>query len=114
MEFGHICEFSHCFLLVCFTILVQTTPKCRELLVVTMKVPLSFQHNLTSPKTLLTKLSLFPPVVLERRYPKEVQDLYETMRRFARILGPVEHDKFIESHACGYFEDFSIYILQRV
>lgn len=41
----------------------------------------------------------FPPVVLERRYPKEVQDLYETMRRFARILGPVEHDKFIESHA---------------
>ncbi|XP_075024474.1 transcriptional adapter 2-alpha isoform X2 [Calonectris borealis] len=38
--------------------------------------------------------------ILERRYPKEVQDLYETMRRFARILGPVEHDKFIESHAC--------------
>ncbi|OXB79070.1 UNVERIFIED_CONTAM: hypothetical protein H355_005946 [Colinus virginianus] len=39
--------------------------------------------------------------ILERRYPKEVQDLYETMRRFARILGPVEHDKFIESHACA-------------
>lgn len=38
-------------------------------------------------------------VVMERRYPKEVQDLYETMRRFARIVGPVEHDKFIESHA---------------
>ncbi|KAK2111377.1 Transcriptional adapter 2-alpha [Saguinus oedipus] len=36
---------------------------------------------------------------MERRYPKEVQDLYETMRRFARIVGPVEHDKFIESHA---------------
>ncbi|PKU35682.1 transcriptional adapter 2-alpha [Limosa lapponica baueri] len=40
--------------------------------------------------------------VLERRYPKEVQDLYETMRRFARILGPVEHDKFIESHALEF------------
>ncbi|NXU69595.1 TAD2A protein, partial [Horornis vulcanius] len=39
---------------------------------------------------------------LERRYPKEVQDLYETMRRFARILGPVEHDKFIESHALEF------------
>lgn len=38
---------------------------------------------------------------MERRYPKEVQDLYETMRRFARIVGPVEHDKFIESHACA-------------
>lgn len=38
-------------------------------------------------------------IVMERRYPKEVQDLYETMRRFARIVGPVEHDKFIESHA---------------
>lgn len=41
----------------------------------------------------------FVPAVLERRYPKEVQELYETMRRFARILGPLEHDKFIESHA---------------
>lgn len=41
----------------------------------------------------------FAPAVLERRYPKEVQELYETMRRFARILGPLEHDKFIESHA---------------
>ena len=40
---------------------------------------------------------------MERRYPKEVQDLYETMRRFARIVGPVEHDKFIESHACRWF-----------
>uniref|UniRef100_A0A8C6DPH0 Transcriptional adaptor 2A n=1 Tax=Moschus moschiferus TaxID=68415 RepID=A0A8C6DPH0_MOSMO len=34
--------------------------------------------------------------LMERRYPKEVQDLYETMRRFARIVGLVEHDKFIE------------------
>uniref|UniRef100_A0AC11CIN1 Transcriptional adaptor 2A n=1 Tax=Ovis aries TaxID=9940 RepID=A0AC11CIN1_SHEEP len=41
--------------------------------------------------------------LMERRYPKEVQDLYETMRRFARIVGPVEHDKFIESHACRWF-----------
>lgn len=39
---------------------------------------------------------------MERRYPKEVQDLYETMRRFARIVGPVEHDKFIESHALEF------------
>lgn len=44
-------------------------------------------------------MSFYPALVLERRYPKEVQELYETMRRFARILGPVEHDKFIESHA---------------
>lgn len=40
--------------------------------------------------------------VLERRYPKEVQDLYDAMRRFARVVGPIEHDKFIESHACEY------------
>ncbi|XP_015282250.1 PREDICTED: transcriptional adapter 2-alpha isoform X2 [Gekko japonicus] len=40
--------------------------------------------------------------ILERRYPKEVQDLYETMRRFARILGPMEHDKFIESNALEF------------
>ncbi|XP_044285825.1 transcriptional adapter 2-alpha isoform X2 [Varanus komodoensis] len=40
--------------------------------------------------------------ILERRYPKEVQDLYEMMRRFARILGPTEHDKFIESHALEF------------
>uniref|UniRef100_A0A452UR26 Transcriptional adapter n=1 Tax=Ursus maritimus TaxID=29073 RepID=A0A452UR26_URSMA len=40
--------------------------------------------------------------LMERRYPKEVQDLYETMRRFARIVGPVEHDKFIESHALEF------------
>ncbi|KTF71954.1 hypothetical protein cypCar_00040543 [Cyprinus carpio] len=39
--------------------------------------------------------------VLERRYPKEVQDLYDVMRRFARVVGPIEHDKFIESHACA-------------
>lgn len=38
--------------------------------------------------------------VLERRYPKVVQDLHDAMRRFARVLGPLEHDKFIESHAC--------------
>ncbi|KAM9209651.1 transcriptional adapter 2-alpha isoform 3-T3 [Dugong dugon] len=40
--------------------------------------------------------------LMERRYPKEVQDLYEAMRRFARIVGPVEHDKFIESHALEF------------
>uniref|UniRef100_A0A4W5M9F8 Transcriptional adapter n=1 Tax=Hucho hucho TaxID=62062 RepID=A0A4W5M9F8_9TELE len=39
--------------------------------------------------------------ILERRYPKEVQDLYDAMRRFARVVGPIEHDKFIESHACA-------------
>uniref|UniRef100_A0A3P9BLU4 Transcriptional adapter 2-alpha n=1 Tax=Maylandia zebra TaxID=106582 RepID=A0A3P9BLU4_9CICH len=51
---------------------------------------------------LLTSLSLFlvslSPVVLERCYPKEVQELYDVMRRFARVVGPIEHDKFIESH----------------
>uniref|UniRef100_A0AAY4B4E8 Transcriptional adapter n=1 Tax=Denticeps clupeoides TaxID=299321 RepID=A0AAY4B4E8_9TELE len=40
--------------------------------------------------------------MLERRYPKEVQDLYEAMRRFARVVGPMEHDKFIESHALEF------------
>ncbi|XP_029467604.1 transcriptional adapter 2-alpha isoform X8 [Rhinatrema bivittatum] len=40
--------------------------------------------------------------ILERRYPKEVQDLYEVMRHFARIVGPVQHDKFIESHALEF------------
>ncbi|XP_058020171.1 transcriptional adapter 2-alpha isoform X2 [Ahaetulla prasina] len=40
--------------------------------------------------------------ILERKYPKKVQDLYEAMRRFARILGPTEHDKFIESHALEF------------
>ncbi|MGH0188063.1 UNVERIFIED_CONTAM: hypothetical protein FKN15_027726 [Acipenser sinensis] len=40
--------------------------------------------------------------VLERRYPKEVQDMYDAMRRFARVLGPTEHDKFIESHALEF------------
>ncbi|MBW04650.1 Transcriptional adapter 2-alpha, partial [Eschrichtius robustus] len=40
--------------------------------------------------------------LMERLYPKEVQDLYETMRRFARIMAPVEHDKFIESHALEF------------
>lgn len=43
-------------------------------------------------------LSLSLPV-LERCYPKEVQELYDVMRRFARVVGPIEHDKFIESHA---------------
>uniref|UniRef100_A0A8C7K689 Transcriptional adapter n=1 Tax=Oncorhynchus kisutch TaxID=8019 RepID=A0A8C7K689_ONCKI len=37
-----------------------------------------------------------------RRYPKEVQDLYDAMRRFARVVGPIEHDKFIESHALEF------------
>uniref|UniRef100_UPI003AAF47B6 transcriptional adapter 2-alpha isoform X3 n=1 Tax=Centroberyx gerrardi TaxID=166262 RepID=UPI003AAF47B6 len=37
--------------------------------------------------------------ILERCYPKEVQELYDVMRRFARVAGPIEHDKFIESHA---------------
>lgn len=41
----------------------------------------------------------FSSVVLERRYPKEVQDLYETMRRFARILGPVEQQVHREPRA---------------
>ncbi|XP_039613204.1 transcriptional adapter 2-alpha [Polypterus senegalus] len=40
--------------------------------------------------------------ILERRYPKEVQDMYDSMRHFARILGPVEHSKFIESHALEF------------
>ncbi|XP_032136690.1 transcriptional adapter 2-alpha isoform X4 [Sapajus apella] len=48
--------------------------------------------------------------LMERRYPKEVQDLYETMRRFARIVGPVEHDKFIESHACRWFLSLEQYM----
>ncbi|XP_053313665.1 transcriptional adapter 2-alpha isoform X3 [Spea bombifrons] len=43
--------------------------------------------------------------ILERRYPREVQELYETMRRFARVVGPLEHDKFIESHACAKVYD---------
>ncbi|KAM4701741.1 transcriptional adapter 2-alpha isoform 3-T3 [Discoglossus pictus] len=40
--------------------------------------------------------------ILERRYPKDLQALYDTMRRFARILGPLEHDRFIESHALEF------------
>ena len=39
---------------------------------------------------------------MERRYPKEVQDLYEKMRWFARIVRPVEPDKFIESQALEF------------
>uniref|UniRef100_A0A8C5AJP2 Transcriptional adapter n=1 Tax=Gadus morhua TaxID=8049 RepID=A0A8C5AJP2_GADMO len=40
--------------------------------------------------------------MLERCYPKEVQELYDVMRRFARVAGPTEHDKFIESHALEF------------
>ncbi|KAG7266437.1 hypothetical protein CRUP_030660 [Coryphaenoides rupestris] len=40
--------------------------------------------------------------MLERCYPKEVQELYEVMRRFARVVGPTEHDKFIEGHALEF------------
>lgn len=40
--------------------------------------------------------------MLERCYPKEVQELYDVMRRFARVVGPIEHDKFIESHALEF------------
>lgn len=56
---------------------------------------------------------LFPLVVLERCYPKEVQELYDAMRRFARVVGPMEHDKFIESHACKSENCFlvSVYLL---
>lgn len=33
------------------------------------------------------------------------------MRRFARVVGPMEHDKFIESHACQYVASVaSIYL----
>lgn len=48
--------------------------------------------------------------VLERRYPKVVQDLYDAMRRFARVMGPLEHDKFIESHAREYCILFIFYL----
>ncbi|XP_055514174.1 transcriptional adapter 2-alpha isoform X4 [Leucoraja erinacea] len=40
--------------------------------------------------------------ILERRYPKEVQDLCEAMRHFARLVGPTEHDKFIESQTLDF------------
>uniref|UniRef100_A0A667YB46 Transcriptional adapter n=1 Tax=Myripristis murdjan TaxID=586833 RepID=A0A667YB46_9TELE len=40
--------------------------------------------------------------MLERCYPKEVQDLHDVMRRFARVVGPIEHDKFIETHALEF------------
>ena len=40
--------------------------------------------------------------LMEQWYPKEIQDLYEKMRQFARIVGPVEHDKFIESQALEF------------
>uniref|UniRef100_A0A8C6TFH0 Transcriptional adapter n=1 Tax=Neogobius melanostomus TaxID=47308 RepID=A0A8C6TFH0_9GOBI len=41
-------------------------------------------------------------LVLERCYPKEVQEMYDAMRRFARVVGPTEHDKFIESNALEF------------
>ncbi|XP_042194787.1 transcriptional adapter 2-alpha isoform X1 [Callorhinchus milii] len=40
--------------------------------------------------------------ILERRYPKEMQNLYNGMKYFARLLGPIEHDKFIESHTLDF------------
>uniref|UniRef100_A0A3Q3WUG4 Transcriptional adapter n=1 Tax=Mola mola TaxID=94237 RepID=A0A3Q3WUG4_MOLML len=49
-----------------------------------------------------THSSLLLLPVLERCYPKEVQELYDVMRRFARVIGPIEHDKFIESHALEF------------
>uniref|UniRef100_A0A3Q2PH49 Transcriptional adapter n=1 Tax=Fundulus heteroclitus TaxID=8078 RepID=A0A3Q2PH49_FUNHE len=55
----------------------------------------SAAHSLLS-----APLSFF--LVLERCYPKEVQELYDVMRRFARVVGPTEHDKFIESHALEF------------
>ncbi|KAI7800634.1 putative transcriptional adapter 2-alpha [Triplophysa rosa] len=51
--------------------------------------------------------------MLERRYPKEVQDLYDVMRRFARVVGPIEHDKFIESHALEFELRREIHRLQE-
>uniref|UniRef100_A0A674NSK9 Transcriptional adapter 2-alpha n=1 Tax=Takifugu rubripes TaxID=31033 RepID=A0A674NSK9_TAKRU len=59
-------------------------------------------------------LSRFLLPVLERCYPKEVQELYEAMRRFARVAGPMEHDKFIESHACYCLFLFSARVYERV
>uniref|UniRef100_A0A8D0CT86 Transcriptional adapter n=1 Tax=Sander lucioperca TaxID=283035 RepID=A0A8D0CT86_SANLU len=53
----------------------------------------------SSTHSLLCSLSL---PVLERCYPKEVQELYDVMRRFARVVGPIEHDKFIGSHALEF------------
>lgn len=61
------------------------------------------------------KLCVCILTVLERRYPKVVQDLYDAMRRFARVMGPLEHDKFIEAHACEYciivFLSYSLFVL---
>uniref|UniRef100_A0A8C2JBR1 Transcriptional adapter n=1 Tax=Cyprinus carpio TaxID=7962 RepID=A0A8C2JBR1_CYPCA len=51
--------------------------------------------------------------ILERRYPKEVQDLYDAMRRFARVVGPIEHDKFIESHTLEFELRREIHRLQE-
>ncbi|XP_005157493.1 transcriptional adapter 2-alpha isoform X1 [Danio rerio] len=52
-------------------------------------------------------------LILERRYPKEVQDLYDVMRRFARVVGPIEHDKFIESHTLEFELRREIHRLQE-
>uniref|UniRef100_A0A8C5DRV5 Transcriptional adapter n=1 Tax=Gouania willdenowi TaxID=441366 RepID=A0A8C5DRV5_GOUWI len=62
--------------------------------------------------TLALSVSLFLSV-LERCYPKEVQDLYDVMRRFARVVGPTEHDKFIESHALEFELRREIHRLQE-
>ncbi|XP_058488946.1 transcriptional adapter 2-alpha [Solea solea] len=51
--------------------------------------------------------------MLERCYPKEVQELYDVMRRFARVVGPIEHDKFIESHALEFELRREIHRLQE-
>ncbi|XP_064425022.1 transcriptional adapter 2-alpha isoform X2 [Latimeria chalumnae] len=40
--------------------------------------------------------------IRERKYPKKVQDLHEVMRRFAKLIGPTEHDKFIEGYALEF------------
>uniref|UniRef100_A0AAQ5WY27 Transcriptional adapter n=1 Tax=Amphiprion ocellaris TaxID=80972 RepID=A0AAQ5WY27_AMPOC len=60
-----------------------------------------------------THFSLFFVSVLERCYPKEVQELYDVMRRFARVVGPIEHDKFIESHALEFELRREIHRLQE-
>uniref|UniRef100_A0A8D2ZSH0 Transcriptional adapter n=1 Tax=Scophthalmus maximus TaxID=52904 RepID=A0A8D2ZSH0_SCOMX len=51
--------------------------------------------------------------MLERCYPKELQELYDVMRRFARVAGPIEHDKFIESHALEFELRREIHRLQE-
>uniref|UniRef100_A0A3B4AGV1 Transcriptional adapter n=1 Tax=Periophthalmus magnuspinnatus TaxID=409849 RepID=A0A3B4AGV1_9GOBI len=58
-------------------------------------------------------LFLFSLLVLERCYPKEVQEMYDVMRRFARVVGPMEHDKFIESNALEFELRKEIHRLQE-